>query len=101
MRRKDTILVITLISFLTVMYLFLRFLRLYSSNITLMNTYKASAKTTGEQTIKSLFTQLMQETQLNLRQNQSHPLSYSTVDMDTELENLNQSGEIRTFLLNK
>ena len=99
MKSKNFYLIITLVGILAVMLFFLRYLQSLS-NSTTMNTYKASAKLAEDKDIQILMTKLKQETQLNLTATGSDAFSYTTVDTDTEIENLNQSGKLRTFLLN-
>ena len=100
MKSKNFYLIITLVGILAVMLFFLRYLQSLS-NSTSMNTYKtSSAKLAEDKDIKFLMTKLKQETGLNLTSRGSYIFNYSTVDTDTEIENLNQSGKLRTFLMN-
>ena len=99
MKSKDFYLTITIVCILAVMLFFLRYLQSLP-NLTSLNTYKASANLADDKDIQLLMIKLKQETGLNLTSSGSDTFSYSTVDTDTEIENLNQSGKLRTFLMN-
>ena len=99
MKSKDFYLTITIVCILAVMLFFLRYLQSLP-NLTSLNTYKASANLADDKDIQLLMNKLKQETGLNLTSRGSYIFNYSTVDTDTEIENLNQSGKLRTFLMN-